>query len=601
MTERLSLVIPTYNEAKNIKEICARLLEILTKQSIDFEIIIVDDDSNDGTWQIAKSLSEEKKSIKLIRRTEPRDLSAAVVAGWTPAEGNILGVIDGDLQHPPEVLTSMINKMLDDKDIDIVVASRNVMGGGVSRWSLWRRFVSWSATLISAFFLPGLLAKIKDPMSGYFILRRRVIEGKALAPVGYKILLGVLGKGNYKKVVEVPYVFNERKKGGSKAGLKQYLVSLIYILRLSFQTGEIYRVAKYACVGFSGVFVTISGFLLFDNLLHISHLLSYIFATEFAILTNFILNDLWTFQDKARAEPNFKHRIIRLARYNLICLNGALISGLLFIFCTNIINIKPNYSASIGAGLAFLWNFILSTNIVWISGLPQGKHEVEAGYYHWILENNKIQRYWHHTKFDIISKKIGRSPVVDIGSGPGVFFYLNHNFEGIKVNLDHSYAQLLYSKTLNPSVYHVNATAQNLPFASESLGTVCLIEMIEHCKPEEAAQIMSEVYRVVKKGGKIIISTPNYKSGWPLLEFIISVFGSVNYCAQHITHFDIDKLTKLIESYGFTVKNKETFFLLSPFLASISERFSNIVFDIERKLFPKWGVLVLIESIKDDK
>lgn len=249
--EKFSLVIPTYDEAKNIGNLCMHLLEILKGNDLNFEIIIVDDNSQDGTWQIVQELSRKENSIKVIRRTNERSLSSAVLCGWGYAGGDILGVIDGDFQHPPELIPKMIRRLLEDKETDIVIASRNVKGGGVSKWSLFRRFISCSGILISRFFLSHSLAQVKDSMSGYFILRREVIDGKLLTPVGYKILLEVLVKGNYKKIEEIPYVFQERRIGGSKADLRQYLTSLRHILSLSIQTRQINNVIKYIVILFA--------------------------------------------------------------------------------------------------------------------------------------------------------------------------------------------------------------------------------------------------------------------------------------------------------------------------------------------------------------
>lgn len=232
MNNKFSLVIPTYNEAANIADLYRKLIAVLSTQELPFEIIIVDDNSPDETWKIVEDLAKFDNRLKVIRRLSDRGLATAVIAGWVKAEGEIIGVIDGDLQHPPEILKMMLAEILRDKDIDIIVASRHISGGGVSKWSIWRRIISRFATMLSGIFVPKVFKRVKDPMSGYFILRKKVIEGKDLTPIGYKILLEVLVKGNYKKVLEVPYIFCERAKGGSKAGLKQYLISLIHFIKL---------------------------------------------------------------------------------------------------------------------------------------------------------------------------------------------------------------------------------------------------------------------------------------------------------------------------------------------------------------------------------
>lgn len=237
-SQKLTLVIPTYNEAANIESLYSLLVEVLSKNNIDFEVIVVDDNSPDATWKIVQAISRKDKRIRLIRRAGKKGLATAVIAGWKNAEGDILGVMDGDLQQPPETIPLLLNKLNEDDLIDIVIASRNIKGAMACRRSAWRRFVSWSGTLISTLLLPKLLARVSDPMSGFFILRKEVIRNKVLTPLGYKILLEVLAKGAYRKVAEVPYIFAERKKGGSKAGIKQYLLSFIYLIRLNIQSGE---------------------------------------------------------------------------------------------------------------------------------------------------------------------------------------------------------------------------------------------------------------------------------------------------------------------------------------------------------------------------
>lgn len=239
--QKFVLVIPTYNEAANIESLSSLLVKVFSKNNINFEVIIVDDNSPDQTWKVAQEIAEKDKRIRVIRRFNERGLATAVIAGWKDTNGDILGVMDGDLQQPPEAVVYLLNKLNEDNQIDIVVASRNIKGAATSKRSIWRRFVSNLGASMSTFLLPELLAQVSDPMSGFFILRKEVIENKILTPWGYKILLEVLAKGTYKKIAEVPYIFGERKKGGSKAGIKQYLLSFIYLLRLNIECQRRFR------------------------------------------------------------------------------------------------------------------------------------------------------------------------------------------------------------------------------------------------------------------------------------------------------------------------------------------------------------------------
>jgi dolichol-phosphate mannosyltransferase len=232
MALKLSLVLPTYNEAANIAKLCQRITNVLDRISFDFEIIIVDDNSPDGTWRIAEDLAKKDLRIKLIRRMCSRGLGSAVVSGWEVSRGEILGVMDADLQHPPEILAKMIDQIINHREIDIVIASRYVRGGGILNRSFWQIFRSRLPIFIGIIFVPKIFKSLKDPMSGYFLLRKEVIAAKCLQPLGYKILLEVLVIGSYRKVCEVPYIFATRQDGRTKAGWKEYLISLFYLIGL---------------------------------------------------------------------------------------------------------------------------------------------------------------------------------------------------------------------------------------------------------------------------------------------------------------------------------------------------------------------------------
>ncbi|PIQ86254.1 MAG: hypothetical protein COV73_04850 [Candidatus Omnitrophica bacterium CG11_big_fil_rev_8_21_14_0_20_43_6] len=180
MAPKLSLVIPTYNEALNIAKLCQKIINVLERMALDFEIIIVDDDSPDGTWRIADELAKQDLRIKLIRRMCARGLGSAVVRGWAVSRGEILGVIDADLQHPPEILEEMMSQVINHQEIDIVVASRYVSGGGVLDKRFLQILKSQSAIFLGRIFMPKIFKLVKDPLSGYFILRRKVIAARHL-------------------------------------------------------------------------------------------------------------------------------------------------------------------------------------------------------------------------------------------------------------------------------------------------------------------------------------------------------------------------------------------------------------------------------------
>jgi len=225
---KISVVVPTYNERENLPTLMEALRSVL--KGHELEIIVVDDSSPDGTSEVAEQLSRKYGNVKVIRREGKRGLASAVIEGFNHASEDILGAIDADLQHPPENIGKMLKEI--QNGADIVIASRYVEEGGIEGWSKRRRLISKVATLLARIVFPKI-RKIRDPLSGFFLLRREALEGANLNPIGSKILLEILAKGTYGKVVEVPYIFQGRKKGKSKLGLKEYFNYLRHMFRLA--------------------------------------------------------------------------------------------------------------------------------------------------------------------------------------------------------------------------------------------------------------------------------------------------------------------------------------------------------------------------------
>uniref|UniRef100_A0A7J3XXF2 Polyprenol monophosphomannose synthase n=1 Tax=Thermogladius calderae TaxID=1200300 RepID=A0A7J3XXF2_9CREN len=227
---RVSVIVPTYNERDNLQALFERISRAM--KGFDYEIIVVDDNSPDGTGELAESLSRVYP-VRVVKRPGKLGLASAVVDGLKHATGDVVVVMDADLQHPPEVIPIMLGRM---NSCDIVVASRYARGGGVFGFPWYRRLMSRAAALIAWVLLPAS-RKTSDPMSGFFAFRRRLAEELKIAePRGYKILLDLLARYRSARVCDQPYFFMARASGKSKMGLRVVYTYLRHVVKLAFSS-----------------------------------------------------------------------------------------------------------------------------------------------------------------------------------------------------------------------------------------------------------------------------------------------------------------------------------------------------------------------------
>ncbi len=230
LDDKLGLVIPTLNEEANIGTLLDLVRANLDLLDLDYELIVVDDNSTDRTAQVVRSFEKSDPRIRLLVRSEARGLSGAVIYGWERTNANILGVMDADLQHPPAMLPALIAEIRDRKDI--AIASRYLEANGTEGWNPTRRAVSVLSTWMTLPFQKRGI-RVRDPMSGFFVVRRQCIEGLELQPQGFKLLLEILVRGHIRSVAEIPYHFGLRYAGSSKANWRVAVNYLQLLGRLS--------------------------------------------------------------------------------------------------------------------------------------------------------------------------------------------------------------------------------------------------------------------------------------------------------------------------------------------------------------------------------
>ena len=287
----LSAVLPVYNEKDNIRPIIEAFFKVVRERGIVSELIVVDDNSPDGTAKIAQEMTAEHPELRVIVRTGERGAATAVLRGFEAARHDILLTIDADFSHPPELIPALIEPLRQGK-AEIAVASRYVKGGGVGDWPLRLRLASRGATALAR-----LVTGVRDPMSGYFALRRSVIQNVQLNPRSCKVLLEILAKGNYKTVAEVPFTFVDRKAGQSKLEnrrMKDYLVHLFLLLFAC--NSRFLKFAKFCTVGAIGAVINLAVLYGLTEGLGVWYIVSAAVAAAVAVTSNYFLNKVWTFR-----------------------------------------------------------------------------------------------------------------------------------------------------------------------------------------------------------------------------------------------------------------------------------------------------------------
>ena len=225
----VSIIVPTFKEAENLEPLIVRIAFTMDKVDMTYELIVVDDDSQDGSPIIINDLAEKGYPVRIITRMGERGLSTAVIHGFLEAEGDILACMDADLSHPPEALAWLI-KVFENSEAEFAIGSRYVPGAGTAEsLGMFRWLNSKLATLLARPF-----THVKDPMAGFLMLPRYVFDrARYLNPIGYKIGLELIVKCSCHNIVEVPIYFENRKNGQSKLNLREQINYIVHLKRLA--------------------------------------------------------------------------------------------------------------------------------------------------------------------------------------------------------------------------------------------------------------------------------------------------------------------------------------------------------------------------------
>lgn len=322
----LSVVVPTFNEEGNVRLLVEELNESLV--GVNFEVIFVDD-STDRTPAVIETLGFDYSNIKLIHRQgEERKggLATAVVRGFSEAEGTYICVMDADLQHPPQMVPRLVEEV-EVSGADIVVASRYREGGSYEGLSgPLRKLLSIILKELARMLFFPKLKKVTDPLGGFFLVRRDILQDITFAPIGFKILLEILVRCQWKTVQELPYKFVARANGKSKATARQGFSFLFHTAKLLWTVPQAGRFWKFGLVG--GLVALIGGGILYTlvDILSIEKNAAYFVQAFISLQLNFILNNWFTWAERKGKNGSFGSRWVKFhtARLLSVILNQIL-------------------------------------------------------------------------------------------------------------------------------------------------------------------------------------------------------------------------------------------------------------------------------------
>lgn len=361
---QVSIILPTYNESQNILRILNSIKESIPS-AVSAQTIVVDDNSPDGTGRIVEEylrsmIDTVGYTVEIIHRRAKTSLSSAILQGIQHAQGDTIIVMDSDFSHPPSIIPKLIEALR--TRCDIAVASRYIRGGKIHGWPAKRKIISKSATIIAK---NVLNIKTADPMSGFFAFRKNLLEGIIFDGLGFKILMEILVKARGARIVEIPYTFHDREGGKSKFNgyiIKDYCKSVWRLYRHGGVEPRrsvrfLSKAGRFYTVGTSGFLINyIISLLLTHQIPEFWYLHANILGIASSMTSNYILNKIWTFQDRGFSPKRVATQYAKFVGFSSM---GAVVQlGIVF----SLVEGGWSYPASLGVGVltAALGNYILN-------------------------------------------------------------------------------------------------------------------------------------------------------------------------------------------------------------------------------------------------
>lgn len=355
-----SIIVPTRNEAGNVVQLLSRLDPII--RQVRAEVIFVDD-SEDSTPEIITAAGKDSSGpVRLLHR-EPGErqggLGGAVLAGMLAAHGHWLIVMDGDLQHPPEVIPQMLDRARNES-LDMVIANRYCDGGSAESFSPIRLLTSKGSTIAAKAMFPSRLRHVDDPMTGFFLVRKSALNLEELRPNGFKILLEIVAKSPHLRIGSVPFQFGERFAGESKASLREGIRFLSLLFTLRFGSG-FNRFVQFGAVGVSGLIVNSALLGFWTEIVGIYYMMSLLLATQGSTLWNFLLSERLVFKGSGHREGQWR----RGSMFFLMNNAALLARGPMVFYMTSLIGFNYLVSNVLSMVALLIVRFALADSIIW--------------------------------------------------------------------------------------------------------------------------------------------------------------------------------------------------------------------------------------------
>jgi dolichol-phosphate mannosyltransferase len=358
---QLSIVVPTFNESQNVQELLHRLETTLG--ATGWEVIFVDDDSPDKTASVVRDIARVDSRVRCLQRIDRRGLSSAVIEGMLTSSADIIAVMDADLQHDETILPRMISE-IEHGRADVVVATRYGAGGGTGEWNESRKTMSRLATIASRLIIKH---HVSDPMSGFFIIKRKVLDSTVynLSGLGFKILLDILASAKTPlRIAEVPYCFRERFAGESK--LDETAIWEYGMLLADKTVGRFVpvRFLSFSIIGSLGVLVHMAILTLALKGMGLSFTIAQSVATGTTMIFNFALNNILTYRDCRLKGWSWLRGLIS---FMIACSIGALANVGIATYLYEI-HTQWIHAALAGVLVGAVWNYAVTQLYTWGKG-----------------------------------------------------------------------------------------------------------------------------------------------------------------------------------------------------------------------------------------